>query len=569
MLTAAFVPSSALPLPSLSLSSVAAAAVAVASRPIAMRQLQHMRLRRSSYTSSFLSTSTLTPCSPPAVPTGTSTWPHHPGDATHHHRAVTRCSSSTTSSSSSPLPSPSSSPSSSARFTAVRLVVFCGMSVTYALYVFLRSTFTYVAPAMVSGLGLTLPQIGQISSAFPLAYGMSRLFTGVLVDRMPAHHALCVGLALAGAVNLSMGGLSAAATSVPALALLWAANGLVQGVGAGASAKMLTAWFPKRSRGRYWALWSTSANVGAFLAPIVVARLVAVAAKRGAAAQAFSAGLVVPGVAAVAWAAVMSLVLRSSPVDAGFNIPTWDDDDQQKQTSKQKQKQLGKQGWRQTLVDGVLRNRAIWALAAAYFFVYLIRSGTKSWLHFWLAAPPRSCTPSDAAYRASGMEVGGIVGTFSAGLLSDLTGGRRVQVTIAFMCLLMGAIIVTATLPPLTAPPAAYFAAFAAVGFAINGPQMLIGLIGAELCDRRVVATATGVLGCISYLGAAASGFPLSVVTRNAGWPAYFAVLVAAAVLAVACLAPLWRTGRGKLAQASATTSANRTEQDDATKKDQ
>ena len=56
-------------------------------------------------------------------------------------------------------------------------------------------------------------------------------------------------------------------SSVPALAVQWAVNGLVQVVCAGASAKMLIAWFPAVSRGRYWALWSTSENVVRSSAP--------------------------------------------------------------------------------------------------------------------------------------------------------------------------------------------------------------------------------------------------------------------------------------------------------------
>jgi hypothetical protein len=50
----------------------------------------------------------------------------------------------------------------------------------------------------------------------------------------------------------------------------------------------------------------------------------------------------------------------------------------------------------------------------------------------------------------------------------------------------------------------------AALGFAIYGPQMLIGLCGAELISPKSVGASQGILGLISYMGAAGAGIPLS-----------------------------------------------------------
>ena len=62
--------------------------------------------------------------------------------------------------------------------------------------------------------------------------------TGMEVDRTAPHHALYLGFAIVAIVNALMGFIS----SVPALAVMWSVNRLVQGVGVGASTKMLTAW---------------------------------------------------------------------------------------------------------------------------------------------------------------------------------------------------------------------------------------------------------------------------------------------------------------------------------------
>lgn len=440
-----------------------------------------------------------------------------------------------------PLPPPSNSDEDAPRqrgMTVYRLIVFGIMSLTYSSYVFLRSTFTYVAPSLANTLGFSLSAIGKISSAFPLAYGMSRLVTGLIVDRTSPHIALSIGLMLAGIVNVAMG----ASSTVPIFALLWGMNGLVQGVGAGASAKMLTSWFSPRERGFYWALWSSSANVGSFFAPIVCASLAASAG--------FRYGLVVPGLVAAIWAVVVLPFMRSSPSSAGFSVP-WEDVKKGDGDSRKKENSVLKSGgrsspsWRKVMVESILKNRTIWCLAISYFFVYLIRNGTKSWLHFWLV-DERGYDVAAAAARMSGMEVGGIAGTFSAGVVSDLFGGRRVLVTILYLIGMMSAVASLWALPHTWS--SLDFVLFAAVGFMINGPQMMIGLIGAEVCDRRVVATATGFLGWISYLGAAASGLPLSVVIGAGGWSAFFAALVISCACAALFLAPLWRLRAADLA---------------------
>lgn len=416
------------------------------------------------------------------------------------------------------------------------------MAAAYAAYVFLRSTFTYIAPSMQKSLFLTLPQIGQITSAFPLAYGASRLVTGVLVDRTKPHQALCIGLLLAGLVNISMG----LTSSLAFLTALWALNGLVQGVGAGASAKMLTSWFPVERRGFYWALWSTSANIGAFLTPIVCTKLINFSG--------FRSGMVIPGAVAAVSALVFLPLLKSTPFDAGFDVPwssrntatkdTTVDSTSTTDSSNDADKDKDKDDWKSIFVNQVLKNKTIWLLSLCYFFVYFIRSGTKSWLHFWLVES-LGLTVSQAGYRASGMEVGGIVGTFSAGIISDMLGGRRVVVTLAYLLLVIVSIAFTSIVIPMyPASSAVAFLAFAAIGFAINGPQMMIGLIGAEACDRRVVATATGVLGWISYMGAAAAGFPISIIIRKAGWSAYFTALLISSVSCIVALLPIWRMKR-------------------------
>jgi len=77
------------------------------------------------------------------------------------------------------------------------------------------------------------------------------------------------------------------------------------------------------------------------------------------------------------------------------------------------------------------------------------------------------------------------------------------------------------------------------IGFFLYGPQMLIGLCGAELVGPESVGASEGFLGWVAYLGAANAGVPLSIIVKNYGWNAYFISLLSACGVALLLLAPM------------------------------
>jgi OPA family sugar phosphate sensor protein UhpC-like MFS transporter len=77
------------------------------------------------------------------------------------------------------------------------------------------------------------------------------------------------------------------------------------------------------------------------------------------------------------------------------------------------------------------------------------------------------------------------------------------------------------------------------IGFFLYGPQMLIGLCGAELVGPDSVGASEGFLGWIAYLGAANAGIPLSIIVKEYGWNAYFSTLIGACALALLLLSPM------------------------------
>mmetsp|Transcript_12344 Transcript_12344/g.26986 ORF Transcript_12344/g.26986 Transcript_12344/m.26986 type:complete len:162 (+) Transcript_12344:1-486(+) len=154
-----------------------------------------------------------------------------------------------------------------------------------------------------------------------------------------------------------------------------------------------------------------------------------------------------------------------------------------------------------------------------------------------------------AAARVSVMEIGGLLGTFASGAVSDLLNGRRILVTLAYFFGL-AATLLTVLLTSSVGSGWIDSGLMFLLGFFINGPQCLIGLVAAEVSDRRAVATTTGFLGLVSYAGAVAAGWPISKLIRVLGWPAYVVAMILACTVATACLLPLRNYGANHLAAA-------------------
>lgn len=469
------------------------------------------------------------------------------------------------------------SPSYPPEFVARRWWAFAGIVVGYTAFYVTRSSLTYAAPLMVAdpSSGVTLSTVGALTSVFPVAYGASKFASGVLGSKVSARLMLSCGLALTAAVNLAFGFGGPAAW----LCALWAANGVLQGCGAPTCASILTRWYAAKERGTYWGAWSMSHNLGGFLAPVVVGS--------AATALGWRWGMWAPAVIGACVAGFIALAVRDSPGQCGFNgLPegkAGGSSTQQQQEAKEKtvsQPRLAADvaadksalssaiaraandksaspiarlvaslarstsSLTQGPVGAVLRNPLVWALAFTYFFVYVVRQGVTSWLMFYLMAEKGVADATTAALTVSGLELGGLCGGAAAGLISDQAikragpgaghVGRRVRVCMAYTAGMAVALLALKAVP--AGQPVLLAASVAALGFCIYGPQMLVGLAGAELVSPAGVGASQGLLGWIAYLGAANAGVPIAAIVQRSGWAGFFTAMLSATALVMLLL---------------------------------
>jgi sugar phosphate permease len=414
-------------------------------------------------------------------------------------------------------------------FLKVRIGVFLSILLGYSCYYLTRNSLTFTAPAMVAtpGLGLDITSIGVITSIFPLCYGCSKFVSGVVGDVLSPSIMLGGGLIATGLVNLAFG----ASSTLPFFCVLWAMNGILQGFGAPSCAKILTSWFAAKERGTYWGMWNIAHNLGGFVAPIL--------AGTAARTLGWNWGLWTPGLIALFVGTVIVLTLKDSPEERGFE-PV------EVVTLKVQENEEGaKTNLIQNLLYNVLSNPFIWGLAFTYFCVYVVRQGITSWSVFYLIKEKGVIDAGAAAVRVSGLELGGLLGSLIAGRISDWyiatssggSVGKRVQIVMAYLVGVAFMLLSFRAIP--AGHPVIQAIIVFMIGFFLYGPQMLIGLCGAEIVGRRSVGASEGFLGWIAYLGAANAGVPLSLLVQSYGWDAFFAALISACVLAILLLAPI------------------------------
>lgn len=404
-----------------------------------------------------------------------------------------------------------------------RIRTFYGMYIGYAFYYFTRKSFTFAIPSMLD-YGFTLSELGILGTILSIIYGFSKFISGIFGDRTNPRYFMSIGLILTGFCNICFG----LSSTWVLLALFWGLNAWFQGWGWPGCAKLLTHWYSQSERGTWWSLWNTSHNVGGAIIPLLAAFCVQCYGWRFA--------MFIPGILCILIGFFLMNRLRDIPQSLG--LPPIE-----KFRGEVCQSALGDETKnalpiRELLFKYVLSNKYIWLMAFAYFFIYIIRTGFNDWCMVYLIKF-KGYSDMKAAACILCFEIGGFLGSLFAGWSSDkLFDGKRNPVNVLFA---LGATVMLLAMHwngmnfPFLDGTIIFF-----IGFFIFGPQMLIGMVAAELTHKKAAATSSGFAGCFAYIGAAMAGGPLGSLISAWGWDCFFAILCACGILAIALMSPLW-----------------------------
>jgi OPA family sugar phosphate sensor protein UhpC-like MFS transporter len=405
-----------------------------------------------------------------------------------------------------------------------RIRILYSMFIGYAFYYFTRKSFTFAMPGLISDLGFDKAQLGILGSILSISYSISKFASGMIADRTNPRYMMALGLILTGVFNICFG----LSSSLLFLALFWGLNGWFQGFGWPPCARFLTQWYSHSERGSWWSTCSLSHNVGGFLIPWVAGIALEYYGWRFA--------MFIPGISCICVGFFLINRLRDTPESLGLPpIEKYRNDYADQIEAAEPEKKIDN---KKVLVEYVLKNPFIWLLGIAYFFIYIVRIGVNDWTALFLVES-KGYTSIGANGCVSLFEVGGFFGMLVAGWSSDrLFRAKRGPVNVIFAVGSIISIILFWMIPEgyILMDSILMFV----IGFAIFGPQMMIGLAATELAHKRAAASSNGFVGLFAYAGAAFAGYPLGSITEGWGWEGFFWAMLGCCIVAVILLLPLW-----------------------------
>ncbi|PSV33036.1 MULTISPECIES: MFS transporter [unclassified Photobacterium] len=414
------------------------------------------------------------------------------------------------------------------RYRYWRIHIMVSMYIGYAAFYLTRKNFSYAMPAIITDLGWDKADIGLMGTLFYITYGCSKFISGIVSDRSNPRYFMGIGLIATGVINILFG----LSSSIVALSILWILNAWFQGWGWPACSKLLTTWYSRSERGRWWSIWNTAHNMGGAMIPIIVGFTVLHFGWRY--------SFYIPGIIAVVIGLFLCWRLRDKPTSMGLpSIGHW-----RKDHLEIAHENTGKGlSQKQILFRYVLNNKYIWLLSLSYILVYIVRTAINDWGNLYLTEQyGYSLITANSALSL--FEIGGFLGSLVAGWGSDkIFSGNRGPMILLF------SIGIFLSVAALWLIPISSFVLQAVclftIGFFVFGPQMLIGMAAAECSHKDSVGAATGFVGLFAYMGAALAGYPLAIIMQHYHWMGFFVVISVAAAAIGLLLLPFLRAQHG------------------------
>lgn len=415
-----------------------------------------------------------------------------------------------------------------------RIRVFAATWLAYAGFYFTRKSFSVakVVLAHPENGGFSLADMTVVETGYLITYAVGQFLAGVAGDRYGTRRVVLTGMVMSIAVAAAQGG----ASTVTAMAVLFALQGVCQACGWAPLTKNVGEFFSQGERGRVMGLWTANYAIGGFAAALLAAG----AADAWGWRWAFWANaLALAGVMVLFWLLQVDrpelVGLPAVEEYRGEPVPVVDPDDVPADEREG--------SWH--VVTEVCRSPMVWLLAVVYFLLKPSRYLVMLWSPLYVSERMGTGTVTSAAV-GSMFELAGPVGMLLGGWLSDrVFASRRVPPMV--LCL-TGVAVMLFSFPLLPDSALALGLGFFVVGFLLYVPDSLVsGTAAVDFGTKRGASTAAGIInGCGSFGAVVGNALPWWVESmladRSRVWNWVFPLLGGAIVVAVVLLVPQWNT---------------------------
>jgi len=387
-----------------------------------------------------------------------------------------------------------------AAYKRFRTRTFWGVTAAYTLYYVCRMTLGVVKQPLIDGGILSASQLGIIGSAFYFVYAVGKFTNGFIADYCNIRRFMAAGLGVSALINLILGilgllhgplGIGSLAMML-AFALLWGVNGWMQSMGSPPGTISLSRWFPLKTRGTMYSIFSSTPQLGKAVSMILTGFIVAAAG--------WQWGFLAAAAAGVAGTIISLVFISDTPESRG--LPSV------QELSGEPVRELDKKPTRE-LQKWVFRHPGIWVIAISTAFLYITQHAVSDWGVLFLQK--QKTFSLESATQVIGIaEVFGVAGNLMAGWLSDrLFRGNRVRPV------MIAGILAVLSLTGFLFLGGGYWANIAFVALFSMAFSVVFcivaGLMALDFVPRKATGAALGIVGISSYAAAGAqsivSGF--------------------------------------------------------------
>jgi MFS transporter, ACS family, hexuronate transporter len=370
-----------------------------------------------------------------------------------------------------------------------------------------RQTLSILAPTVQADLKLSDIQYGQLANLFLIAYTVSLLLSGRLVDKLGTRFAMPLFVGVWSLANMATGWVKGFASLGACRFVL----GLGEAGNWPASAKVVSEWFPARERALAIGFYTLGATIGATIAPVLINHL----ATGGHWQYAF----VFTGALGILWVIPWLLFFRKPaehPHITPAELQLLEDDARRLDAAELASGASAKTGWIAALAD-----RNVWLL----MFARTLSDPVWFFYQFWFAkylVTERGFTQMQLAMTWL-IFLAADIGAIGGGYLSGHLVKRGTAVAWSRLTVMAGCAMLM-PLSPLVALSPSIFVCFAVAMIACLAHLAWQANISALIVDRipkANLATGFGIIAAGSAMGGIAmNSFVGYWVTKHsyAGW---------------------------------------------------
>ncbi|XP_010139094.1 PREDICTED: sugar phosphate exchanger 2-like, partial [Buceros rhinoceros silvestris] len=279
---------------------------------------------------------------------------------------------------------------------------------------------------------------GALYNAFLVAYAIGMFLSGIFGERLPLRYYLSGGMVLSGLFTVLFGlGYFWNIHVLWYFIVMQVCNGLVQTTGWPAVVACVGNWFGKGKRGLIMGIWNSHTSVGNILGSLIAGVWVS---------SAWGLSFVVPGVIIAVMGVICFFFLVEYPEDVGCSPPlhhdivggvTTSEKDPEAITSNEGPLGISGRSYTDRCDSpkepaeepeaisflGALRIPGVVEFSLCLLFAKLVSYTFLYWLPLYIVNVAHFGA-KEAGNLSTLFDVGGILGGFFAGLISDYTGGR-------------------------------------------------------------------------------------------------------------------------------------------------